>query len=116
VPDFRIVQTPRQPGHCLICGADNVILVEMVPELWLEGHGYVMVCADNDVNRSGCAVQMARLTGCLGEGECDKLFADLLAAQERVSALEAELALVKRPVVISQDEYQRLLGAPVSES
>lgn len=111
MPAFRIASTPRSPGSCLLCGSFDTVLVETVPELALPGHGHVYVCAQNDDQKTGCAVQIAQLVGSLGKAASDELFKELFAEKEKVAALERELSKRADPVVLSREEYERLVGA-----
>lgn len=115
MPAFRIANTPHPPGNCILCGGFNTILVETVPELDLPGHGRVYVCAQNDTDRTGCAVQIAQLVGSLGKAASDELFKELFAEKEKTAALTRELSKRADPVVLSRDEYERLVTGAAKE-
>lgn len=99
---------PVSPTCCVFCGADTGPFVETNPAREIPGYGRVYVCARDDGDGAGCAVQMARLGGALGKPEADRLFAELADAGDRVRQLEGELERVREPVTISRSEYERL--------
>ncbi len=110
MPSFRrIASAPVTPTSCVFCGTFEGPFVESVPEREIPGYGRVYVCAANEPGRAGCLVQAAREVGCFGKEETDRLFDDLAKAGDRIRDLETEVSRRKDPVVLSGDEYERLL-------